>query len=99
MAVDTISLDDAFAALAAFDWGADAAPLVRIDAAVVACHGDAAQTAALEKRLGAIVSGSASRAASSRAVPAPTPSACPQPTLRLPSPNAARQSGSRPARR
>jgi hypothetical protein len=63
MAVDTISLDDAFAALAAFDWGADAAPLARIDAAVVACHGDAAQTAALEKRLGAIVSGSASRAA------------------------------------
>jgi HEAT repeat protein len=63
MTFDRISLDDEFKALAAFDWGADAAPLARIDAAVVAWHGEAALTADLEKRLGAIVGGQASRAA------------------------------------
>ena len=44
MPFDTTTLDSPFAALAAFDWGADAAPLGVIDAAVVAAHGDAALT-------------------------------------------------------
>ena len=63
MASDRIPLDDEFKALAAFDWGADATPLAKLDAAVVDCHGDAALTADLERRFGAIVAGKASRAA------------------------------------
>ncbi len=63
MAIDSKNLDDAFAALAAFDWGKDAAPLAAIDAATIATHGDAALRADLEKRLGAVLSSSASRAA------------------------------------
>lgn len=63
MAYDHIPLDDEFKALAAFDWGADAAPLAKLDAAVIACHGDAALTADLERRFGEIVTGKASRAA------------------------------------
>ena len=63
MTSDRLSLDDEFEALAAFDWGADATPLAKIDAAVVACHGQESLTADLEKRLGAIVAGQASRAA------------------------------------
>lgn len=63
MRSDRDPLDADFKALAAFDWGADAAPLARIDTAVVACHRDAALTADLEKRLGTIVGGKASRAA------------------------------------
>jgi HEAT repeat protein len=63
MAFDTTTLDTPFAALAGFDWGGDAAPLAAIDAAVVAAHSDAALARDLEKRLGAIVSGPASRAA------------------------------------
>lgn len=63
MAFDTTTLDAPFAALAGFDWGADATPLAAIDAAVVAAHADAALAGDLEKRLGAIVSGPASRAA------------------------------------
>ena len=63
MAIDSKNLDDAFAALAAFDWGKDAAPLAAIDAATIATHGDAARRADLEKRLGAVLSSSASRAA------------------------------------
>ena len=63
MPFDTTTLDSPFTALAAFDWGGDAAPLGVIDAAVVAAHGDAALTANLEKRLGSIISGASSRAA------------------------------------
>jgi len=63
MSSDRIWLDDGFKALAAFDWGADAAPLATIDAAVVACHGQESLTSDLEKRFGAIVGGKASRAA------------------------------------
>ncbi len=63
MAIDSKNLDDAFAALAAFDWGKDAAPLAAIDAATIATHGDDALRADLEKRLGAVLSSSASRAA------------------------------------
>ena len=63
MAIDSKNLDDAFAALAAFDWGKDAAPLAAIDAATIATHGDAALRADIEKRLGAVLSSSASRAA------------------------------------
>lgn len=63
MAFDTTTLDAPFVALAGFDWGGDAAPLAAIDAAVVAAHADATLAGDLEKRLGAIVSGTASRAA------------------------------------
>lgn len=63
MAFDTVPLDDEFKALAAFDWGDDAGPLAKLDAAVVDCHGDAALTADLERRFGEIVAGKASRAA------------------------------------
>ena len=63
MAFDSTTLDAPFTALAAFDWGADAAPLATIDAAVVAAHGDPVLTADLEKRLCGVVSGAAPRAA------------------------------------
>jgi hypothetical protein len=63
MTSDRMPLDDEFKALAAFDWGADAAPLATIDAAVVACHGQESLTAELEQRFAAIVGGKASRAA------------------------------------
>ena len=63
MAIDSKNLDDAFAALAAFDWGKDAAPLAAIDAATIATPGDDALRADLVKRLGAVLSSSASRAA------------------------------------
>ncbi len=63
MPFDTTTLDGPFTALAAFEWGGDAAPLGVIDAAVVAAHGDAALTADLEKRLGGVISGATSRAA------------------------------------
>lgn len=63
MAFARVPLDDEFKSLLAFDWGGDPAPLATIDAAVVACHGDTALTADLERRLVAVVTGSASRAA------------------------------------
>jgi HEAT repeat protein len=63
MPFDPTTLDGPFAALAAFDWGADAAPLAVIDAAVVAAHGDDTLTADLEKRLGGVISGATARAA------------------------------------
>jgi hypothetical protein len=63
MAYDPASLDAAFAALAAFDWGADAAAFAPIDAAVIAAHGDAAARADVEKRLAAVLGGGPSRAA------------------------------------
>lgn len=63
MPFDSATLDSPFAALKAFDWGADAAPLKTIDDAAIAAHGDAALRADLEKRLAAILGGGASRAA------------------------------------
>lgn len=63
MAIDPASLDAPFTALAAFDWGGDAQALAPIDAAVVAAHGDAALTAALELRLVGVLRSPASRAA------------------------------------
>jgi len=63
MAIDTATLAAHFTALAGFDWGADATPLAAIDAAVVAAHADAALAGDLEKRLAAVVSGTASLAA------------------------------------
>lgn len=63
MAFDRSTLDAPFTALAAFDWGADAAPLATIDRAVIAAHADQALRADLEKRLGAILGAGPSRAA------------------------------------
>lgn len=63
MAYDPASLDAAFAALTAFDWGGDAAAFAPIDAAVIAAHGDAAARADVEKRLTAVLGGGSSRAA------------------------------------
>lgn len=63
MAFDTATLDAPFAALAAYDWGADAGPFATIDKAVIAAHADATLRADLEKRLGAILGGGTSRAA------------------------------------
>lgn len=62
MPSDPALLDKAFAALQAFDWGADAAPLQPIDDAVIASHGDAAARLDLEKRLAALLGGGTSRA-------------------------------------
>ncbi len=63
MPFDLASLDAPFAALKAYDWGADAEPFKTIDDAVVAAHGDAALRADLEKRLSAILGAGTSRAA------------------------------------
>lgn len=63
MAFDRSTLDAPFAALAAFDWGAEAAPLATIDRAVIAAHADQVLRADLEKRLGAILGAGPSRAA------------------------------------
>ena len=63
MAYDPASLDAPFAALTAFDWGHDAAPLGAIDAAVIAAHGDAAVRVDVEKRLAAILAPGPTRAA------------------------------------
>jgi len=62
MAFDLNTLDAPFTALAGFDWGADADFFKSIDAAVVAAHGDTALRADLEKRFGALLGGSTSRA-------------------------------------
>ena len=63
MPFDLAALDAPFAALKAYDWGADAAALKTIDEAVVAAHGDASLRADLEKRLVAILGAGTSRAA------------------------------------
>jgi len=63
MASDPASLDTSFATLRGYDWGADAAALQPIDAAVIAAHGDAAARADLEERLVALLGGGTSRAA------------------------------------
>lgn len=62
MAFDLNSLDAPFIALAGFDWGADADFFKSIDAAAVAAHGDASLRGELEKRFGALLAGSTSRA-------------------------------------
>ncbi|MFM9057925.1 MAG: hypothetical protein ACKOSQ_02165 [Planctomycetaceae bacterium] len=67
MPIDPKTLDDAFTALAAYDWGKDAGPLAPLDAAVVAAHGDPALRADLEKRLAALLGTGASRAAKDQA--------------------------------
>ncbi|MFM8891225.1 MAG: hypothetical protein ACKOTB_06305 [Planctomycetia bacterium] len=63
MALDPATLDAPFAALQAYDWGADAGPLAAIDAAVVAAHDDKALRDEVEKRLIAVLTGKTSRAA------------------------------------
>jgi hypothetical protein len=63
MALDPATLDAPFAALQAYDWGADAGPLAAIDAAVVAAHDDKPLRDEVEKRLIAVLSGTTSRAA------------------------------------
>ena len=60
---DTAALDQAFAGLVAWNWGADTAPLTTIDGAVVAAHADAALRADLERRLVAAVTAAGSRGA------------------------------------
>jgi len=56
-------LDQAFAALQAYDWGADLTALQPIDDAIANAHGDAAARADLETRLVAALQGNSSRAA------------------------------------
>lgn len=63
MAFDLATLDAPFAALAAYDWGGDAAAFKAIDEAVIAAHADAAVRAETEKRLAAILRIGTSRAA------------------------------------
>ena len=60
MALDPATLDAPFAALQAYDWGADAGPLAAIDAAVVAAHDDKPLRDEVEKRLIAVLSGTTS---------------------------------------
>lgn len=62
MAFDITTLDAPFQSLAAYDWGADAAFLKTIDAAVIAAEADAVLRAELEKRFAAVLGGDASRA-------------------------------------
>ena len=63
MAFDIATLDAPFAALKAYDWGADAGSFKTIDEAVIAAHGDPGLRAELEKRLGEVLGGGTSRAA------------------------------------
>lgn len=63
MAYDLTTLDAPFAALKAFDWGADAAAFQPIDAAVIAAHTDADLRAALESRFALLLADDSSRAA------------------------------------
>lgn len=62
MAFDPTTLDAAWAALAAYDWGADAAPLAALDAAVVRAGTDVSVRAAVEPRLAALLAPETSRA-------------------------------------
>lgn len=62
MPFDRAGLDEALAALRAYDWGADAAALVPIDAAVVAAHGEATLRDDLERALVALLAPGSSRA-------------------------------------
>jgi HEAT repeat protein len=63
MAADSAALDNAFSALATFDWGQDLAKLRPIDKAVIASHGNEAARKALETRLAAVLKTDAPRCA------------------------------------
>lgn len=63
MPFDPTTLDAPFQALAAYDWGADAAPLSAIDAAVMAAHADKGLRGDLEKRFAGLLGADTSRAA------------------------------------
>lgn len=63
MPFDLTTLDEPFKALAAYDWGADAAPFKTIDAAVIAAHADKGLRAELEKRFAGLLGAGTSRAA------------------------------------
>ncbi len=63
MPFDPTTLDEPFKALAAYDWGADAAPFKTIDAAVIAAPADNALRTELEKRFAELLGGGTSRAA------------------------------------
>jgi hypothetical protein len=63
MPFDPTTLDEPFKALAAYDWAADATPLKKIDAAVIAAAADKALRTDLEKRFSELLSGGTSRAA------------------------------------
>ena len=54
-------LDQAFEALATFDWGADRGAIEPIDAAIIATHGDVSGRATLESRLLKLLSGTIPR--------------------------------------
>jgi len=54
-------LEEAFAALKTYDWGADRAPLEEIDKAVIATRGDDAQRKALELQLAEVLKTDVSR--------------------------------------
>lgn len=62
MPFDTSTLDAPFAALKAYEWGADAAAFKPIDDAVVATQGDAAARAEIERRLIGLLGPDTSRA-------------------------------------
>ena len=63
MPFDLTTLDEPLKTLAAYDWGADAAPFKAIDAAVIAAHADKALRAELEKRFTDLLGGGTTRAA------------------------------------
>jgi len=62
MPFDTATLDAPFAALKAYDWGADASALKPIDEAIVATQSDAAARSDIERRLIALLGPDTSRA-------------------------------------
>ena len=63
MPFDLTTLDEPLKTLAAYDWGADAAPFKAIDAAVIAAHADKALRAELEKRFTDLLGCGTTRAA------------------------------------
>ena len=60
---NSAEVDEAFATLKTYDWGADRATLNPIDQAIIATHGDAAARQALEKRFVDALAGGLSRSA------------------------------------
>jgi hypothetical protein len=62
MPFEPSTLDAPFAALKAYDWGANSAAFKPIDDAIVATHGDAAARADIERRLIALLGPDTSRA-------------------------------------
>jgi hypothetical protein len=63
MAFDMTTLDEPFKALAAYDWGGDAAVFRTIDAATVAAQADGPLRGELETRFAGVLGSAASRAA------------------------------------